>query len=57
MIGYTPGKKAYKLLDPETKKVFHSRHVVFDEKGVLPPNLQRGGDEPKGKWEDMLHSV
>jgi Reverse transcriptase (RNA-dependent DNA polymerase)/Pol polyprotein, beta-barrel domain/gag-polypeptide of LTR copia-type/Integrase core domain/GAG-pre-integrase domain len=55
MLGYTLGKKAYKLLDTETQKVFHSRHVIFDEKGALPLNLQRQEDESGDKWEDMLH--
>lgn len=30
MLGYAPGKKAYRLLDTDTRKIFSSRHVKFD---------------------------
>lgn len=30
-VGFTEGIKAYKLLDPQTKRVIYSRSVVFDE--------------------------
>jgi hypothetical protein len=30
-LGYGSGVKAYKLWNPETKKVLHSRNVVFNE--------------------------
>jgi hypothetical protein len=30
-LGYCSGVKAYKLWNPETKKVLHSRNVVFNE--------------------------
>jgi hypothetical protein len=31
VFGYGSGVKAYKLWNPGTKKVFHSKNVVFNE--------------------------
>lgn len=31
LFGYTKGVKGYRIWVPETKKIIHSRHVIFDE--------------------------
>ena len=58
LLGYTFGKKAYRLLDLGTRKTFHSRHVQFDEKGETardPVDLTvYDTNETPGQWEDIL---
>jgi hypothetical protein len=56
MIGYQPGKKAYRLLDFKTRKVFTSRHVVFNERGADDrPGTSLGDADPSDEqWEEML---
>ena len=36
-MGYSEGKKGYRLFNPETRKIVHSRDVIFDERksGIL----------------------
>jgi hypothetical protein len=47
-IGYKDGLKGYKLWNPETKKVVHSRDVVFREmKDVVKHEVLPGKEEPK----------
>jgi transposase InsO family protein len=38
LIGYSPNKKAYLLLDVKTKHIFTSRHVQFNETGATSVN-------------------
>jgi len=58
LLGYTFGKKAYRLLDLGTHKTFHSRHVQFDKKGETtrdPVNLTMyNTNKTPGQWEDIL---
>jgi hypothetical protein len=39
-MGYSPNSKAYKLYNPETKKVIISRDVTFDEGGMWNSSLK-----------------
>jgi len=54
-----PGKKAYRLYDPNTKTVFTSRHVTFDEernidvKEFVGKNPEDEGPAAE-QWEDLL---
>ena len=34
-IGYGLGVKGYRLYNPESHKIFHSRNVTFDENAML----------------------
>ena len=58
LIGYTTGKKAYKLLDLETRKEFSSCHVCFDEELHSPQKAAIFGDQNLStstqKWEPNL---
>lgn len=60
LLGYTSGKKAYRLLDANTKVVFHSRHVRFDEAapGNVPDvvDLHEAEQRPRpvpAEWEEL----
>ena len=56
MIGYTPHKKAYRLLDLETRKIFHSRHVRFDESATIKDaksSILPSPSEASGQWENL----
>lgn len=56
-LGYTAGKKAYRLLDLNTRKIFHSRHVVFDENGKQESvELGQPGAENSPGWNDLLRT-
>jgi hypothetical protein len=57
LLGYTTGKKAYRLLDLTTRKVFHSRHIRFDETGTKPSIVDlQTKDAPPDQWEDILRT-
>ncbi|KAJ7856014.1 hypothetical protein B0H13DRAFT_1641671, partial [Mycena leptocephala] len=45
------GKKAYRLLDVETKVIFHSRHVRFNEDGRADSTLFTGQEPSLEQWE------
>ncbi|PNY13707.1 putative copia-type protein, partial [Trifolium pratense] len=60
-IGYSPMHKGYRCLDPKTKRVYISRHVVFDETTfpfkpssvvVSPPNLELTEFPNVDEWFD-----
>ncbi|RXW14669.1 hypothetical protein EST38_g11187, partial [Candolleomyces aberdarensis] len=57
MLGYESKKKAYRLLDTQTKQIFASRHVVFDETGGTRPDLSkisRVDPKDEGDWGELL---
>lgn len=54
MLGYEGGKKAYPLLDLETRKIIFSRHVKFDETGKVPPDNLNGFETDQGDWGNIL---
>jgi transposase InsO family protein len=59
MIGYQPGKKAYRLLEMGTRKVFSCRHVVFNERGgdERPGSLLGDAEPTDEQWESMLKTL
>ena len=58
MLGYVPGKKAYRLYDPITRTVFTSCHVNFNENRdinvseFIGKNLEDKGPAAE-QWEDL----
>lgn len=50
MLGVSKESKAYRLYDPETKKIIISRDVQFDEK--LRWNWEEDQQEDSPKWEE-----
>jgi transposase InsO family protein len=57
LLGYQSGQKAYRLLDPETKQIFSSRHVIFNETSDQVPDVRNIKDiDPEGKrdWGGLL---
>ena len=50
LLGYEYASKAYTLLDITNRKIFKSRHVVFDESPGTTPELQREENKPI-EWE------
>jgi hypothetical protein len=54
MLGYEGGKKAYRLLDLETRKIISSWHVKFDEMGKIPLEDLNGFEDDQGDWGDIL---
>jgi hypothetical protein len=44
-VGYDSNSKAYRLLDPKTKRITISRHVVFDESKPFYSNPSKDKDE------------
>ncbi|KAI3702400.1 hypothetical protein L6452_28138 [Arctium lappa] len=41
LLGYTDGIKGYRIWNPVTRKVIHSRHVTFDESIMFKSNHNR----------------
>jgi hypothetical protein len=56
MIGYTPHKKAYRLMDLGTRAIFHSWHVRFDESSTIKDTKARDSfpADTSGQWENLL---
>lgn len=53
LLGYEYASKAYTLLDVTSRKLFKSRHVVFDENPGTAPELQ--GDPAESiEWEQSI---
>jgi hypothetical protein len=57
MIGYTYGKKAYTLFDLDARKVFSSRHVVFDETGSISVSLRPVDTVTSWTYNDLLRHL
>lgn len=45
-LGYSLTQKAYKCFDPQTHRLYLSRHVIFDENQSLPSHLSSSSDSP-----------
>ena len=50
-IGFTKGVKGFKLWNPETRSVFTSGDVVFDQESMLQERLETG-DKVQGGAPD-----
>lgn len=56
LLGYEYASKAYTLLDIENRRIFKSRHIVFDEAPGTAPELQR--DNTKSiEWEQVMPGI
>ncbi|KAJ2911698.1 hypothetical protein MD484_g8716, partial [Candolleomyces efflorescens] len=57
LLGYESTRKAYRLLDASTRKIFSSRHVIFDEsRNNRPPSTTPSDIDPTGEgdWGELL---
>jgi hypothetical protein len=64
-LGYYEGSKAYRLYDPETKKVVKSRDVIFVEQDepaketevIEPDEDDAGGEKDKVETQEPAHTL
>ena len=55
LVGYENNSTNYRLLDPETKKITVSRHVIFNETTEVNSNVQTTTiHNPSQHEEDLL---
>ncbi|KAJ3501370.1 hypothetical protein NMY22_g18951 [Coprinellus aureogranulatus] len=57
LLGYQSGQKAYRLLDPKTRQIFSSRHVLFDEtwkSGSPAPKAPGDTPDANSDWGELL---
>jgi transposase InsO family protein len=47
LLGYTDGIKGYRIWNPLTHKVIHSRHVTFDESALLKSQDSQSSQDPE----------
>ncbi len=54
LLGYTYGKKAYRLMDLGSKTIFSSRHVRFDENSRATKSFAPDVEDGSNVWQDLL---